>query len=274
LPEALVAESLRQLLRRGVRRLDAAGCATPRLDAELLLAEALGIERARLVIDAHDEVGEEQRDRFSRLLARRERREPVAYILGRKEFRRISLRVDARGLIPRPETELLVEEGLRLARGSRVVDVGTGCGAVALALKDERPDVDVAGTDRSAAALSLARENASRLGLDVEFVGGDLLAGPSADAVLANLPYVPDRTPLAPEIAGHEPPEALFGGPDGLDVVRRLTATLPARVRFVALEVGAGQAAEVAGLLRGAGFARPQRRRDLAGHERVVVARR
>ena len=157
-------------------------------------------------------------------LARRQAREPVAYILGRKAFRRISLAVDRRVLIPRPETELLVEVALSLDRGARVADVGTGSGAVALALKEERPDLSVVGVDLSPDALAVARSNAAALGLDVEFVQADLLEGVPGpfDAVLSNLPYVAEGSALPPEIELYEPGLALFGGPDGMDPVRRL----------------------------------------------------
>jgi release factor glutamine methyltransferase len=204
-------------------------------------------------------------------------REPVAYITGVKGFRRLDLHVDTRVLIPRPETETLVEAALdKLARGARVVDVGTGSGAVALALKDERPDLDVVATDADAGALAVARANAARLGLDVTFVQGDLLDGAgTVDAVVSNPPYVQDGTPLAPEIARHEPPSALYAGADGLAVIRRLAAAVGASpARLVALEVGMGQSAAVADVLRAAGFGDVGVRRDLAGIERVVVGRR
>jgi release factor glutamine methyltransferase len=156
-----------------------------------------------------------------------------------------------------------------------VVDVGTGSGAVALALKDERPDLDVWGIDLSTGAVAVARDNASRLGLDARFVVGDLLDGADVgfDAVLANLPYVADGASLAPEIARYEPAGALFAGPDGLDVIRRLVGMLDG-VNVVALEVGYDQADAVAALVGAAGFGSVQRLRDLAGHERVVVGRR
>jgi release factor glutamine methyltransferase len=161
-----------------------------------------------------------------------------------------------------------------------VLDVGTGSGAIALALKQERPDLDVSASDRSADALELARANALRLGLDVSFVQADLLDGAPGeqDAVLANLPYVAerDRATLVPEILRHEPPGALFAGEDGLDAIRALLAQLAARrsVSFVALEVGAGQAPTVAELLRAAGFAKVECMHDLAGMERVVKGER
>jgi release factor glutamine methyltransferase len=254
-------------------RLAAAGCESPRLDAELLLAEILRTSRTGLYLRPPQPLEASVRTRFERLVARRADREPVAYILGRKPFRRIEISVDRRVLIPRPETELLVEVGLELPRGAKVVDVGTGSGAVALALADERPDLELTGIDISAGAIAAARANARRLGLDVSFVCGDLLVGGPYDAVLANLPYVEDGEELPPEIARFEPPGALYGGADGLDVVRRLVA-LGRSVPVLALEVGAGQAGTVAELLREAGFREPDRRRDLAGHERVVVGRR
>jgi release factor glutamine methyltransferase len=247
-----------------------------------LLCEALGSgwSRSRLVTSSQSLLEAAVLDRFEGLLARRRAREPVAYIIGRKEFRRISLAVDRRVLIPRPETELLVDVGLALPPGARVADVGSGSGAVVLALKDERPDLDVTGIDASADALALARENAARLGLDVRFAQADLLDGGTYDAVLANLPYVADGAAgeLAPEVRLYEPGEALFGGVDGLDAIRRLVTLLsgPAHacVRVVGLEVAPGQATSVVALLRRAHCRSTQVLRDLAGHERVVVGRR
>lgn len=271
--------TVRDLVRAGAERLAGAGCETPRLDAELLLARALGHDsRARLVLDAGAAVATDQRVQFEALLERRERREPVAYILGVRPFRSISLLVDRRVLIPRPETELLVDVALELPSRVSVVDVGTGSGAVALSLRAERPDLGVTGIDSSPDALAVARRNAERLGLsEVRFVCADLLDADAYDAVLANLPYVRAADVLAPEIADHEPHAALYGGgEDGLGTIRRLVAMLAvgSRARFVALEVGFGQAAAVAELLRGAGFAAVQTQRDLAGHQRVVVGRR
>ena len=252
--------------------LGVAGCDTPRLDAELLLASVLGVERGRLVVDARSELDASALARFEALVARRAAREPVAYILGRKEFRRIELFVDRRVLIPRPETELLVEVGLSLPSGARVVDIGTGSGAVALALADERPDLSIVGTDVDPDALAVARENGARLGLQVSFLEADLLEGLDGrfDAVLANLPYVASGVDLPPEIARYEPAGALFSGPDGLDLIRRLLPMV-AGLPLVALEVGL--AAYVASLAREVGFGSVEILRDLAGHERVVVAR-
>jgi release factor glutamine methyltransferase len=206
-------------------------------------------------------------------------REPVAYIVGRRHFRSLELLVDRRVLVPRPETELLVEVGLELGTGARVLDVGTGCGAVALALKDERHDLHVSASDVSAAALELATINGTRLGIDVQWIHADLLADTDEfDAIIANLPYVAEseRALLAPEIARHEPPLALFAGPDGLATIRRLLVEVAERpqVRLLALEIGAGQAKAVAELTRAAGFDAIRFERDLARIQRVVIGER
>ena len=214
---------------------------------------------------------------FMDFAARRRAREPVAYILGAKGFRSIVLSVDPRVLIPRPETEHLVEALLELPAGARVCDVGTGSGAIALALKSERPDLELVATDASAEALAVARANAERLGLAVAFRHGDLLAGVDEplDAIVSNPPYVEDGAVLAPEIAGFEPALALRAGPDGLDVIRRLLPAAGATgARTVALEIGATQAKAVGALMRGSGFPDVSVTRDLAGHERVLVGRR
>lgn len=279
MPEVSVERSARvaEAVRDATARLAEAGCETPRLDAEVLLAWSLGVGRERLVLDRGDLLGGESLARFRDAVARRAAREPVAYITGVKEFRRISLAIDRRVLIPRPETELLVEVGLSLGQGCRVVDVGTGSGAVALALKDERPDLAVVGTDVDPGALAVASLNARRLGLDVRFELADLLAGSATgfDAVLANLPYVAAGAAgdLPPEISLYEPRSALFGGEDGLDLVRRLVAEA-GRVGVLALEAGFDQAEAVEALVASAGFGSVERLADLAGHERVVVGRR
>jgi release factor glutamine methyltransferase len=271
---AVPAATTRDAVLKAARELAEAGCDTPRLDAELLLASALGCDRAGLITRDLDRVPDAASVQFARLIARRVAREPVAYILERKEFRRLALAVDRRVLIPRPETELLVEVGIALPAGWRVLDVGTGSGAVALALKDERPDLDIVGIDLDADALDVARDNAERLGLDVAFVHGDLLAGDHGDAVLANLPYVPTGAAgLVPEITDYEPAGALFGGPDGLDVIRRLVGELNG-TSLAALEIAPDQAAAVGDLLGDAGLLSIERLRDLAGRERVIVGRR
>ena len=274
---ALRGVPVREALDSAVVALSAAGVDTPRLDAEVLLAHALGVDRLALITDGGRRVEGPAVRVFQDAVRRRSvGREPVAYITGVKGFRHLDVHVDGRVLIPRPETETLVEAALDLPRGARVADVGTGSGAVALALKDERPDLDVVATDTSADALAVARANAARLGLDVAFVEGDLLDGVGdVDAVVSNPPYVEDGAPLAPEIVRHEPAVALFAGADGLTVIRRLVAAAAASpARFVALEVGMGQAADVAGVLRAAGFGAVETRRDLAGIERVVAGRR
>lgn len=259
----------------------AAGCETPRLDAEMLLAHTLGVTRERLLIDRELLVAGPAVRAFQEAVKRRAvEREPVAYIVGRRGFRRLDLAVDPRALVPRPETELLVELGLRLAPGAAVLDLGTGSGAVALALKDERPDLEITGSDLSAEALELAKTNGRRLGLDVRWRCSDLLDGleDEFDAILANLPYVADseRSGLAPEILRHEPQGALFAGPDGLAAIRGLLGSLAGRrrARMVAMEIGSGQADAVAELARASGFPKVSSERDLAGIERIVVAER
>jgi release factor glutamine methyltransferase len=269
--------SIRDALDSALIALTAAGCDTPRLDAEVLLAAAMGVDRAVIVSDPGRGIEPDAARRFADYAARRRAREPVAYILGTRGFRTIDLAVDPRVLIPRPETEHLVEALLDLPEGARVCDVGTGSGAIALALKVERPDLDVVGTDSSAEALEVARANAARLGLDVAFHHGDLLAGVPGplDAVVSNPPYVEDGAVLAPEIVGFEPALALRAGPDGLDVVRRLLPAVGATAAHtVALEIGAGQAPAVAELIREAGFPQVETVADLAGIQRVLVGRR
>ncbi len=270
--------AVRDALDSALVALRAAGVESPRLDAELLLAEALGVDRATLVVEPDRELDGPAARRFQDFVRRRAfEREPVAYILGRRGFRRLELAVDRRVLVPRPETEHVVEAALDLPRAARVVDVGTGSGALALALKDERPDLELFATDVDESALAVARGNADRLGLDVAFVHADLLdgVGGRADAVVSNPPYVTDTQweALAPEIVRHEPRAALRGGADGLDVIRRLVSAA-ADVPFVALEVGAGQAHTVAALMVRAGLHRTEVIPDLAGVERVVVGRR
>lgn len=252
--------------------LQAAGCETPRLDAELLVAAALGTDRGRLVLDAERPISPTASRTLMEWIRRRARREPVAYILGRKGFRRIELLVDRRVLIPRPETELLVELAGELApEGAAVHEVGTGSGAVALALAEERPDLHVSASDASAEAVAVALINRERTNVEVEIeVAVDL---PSArrgvDLVLANLPYVRagDWAGLAPEITGFEPRSALVAGEDGLDAIRGLIASSEAGM-LVALEHGSEQGPAVRALLED-----PRTAPDLAGRDRVTVGR-
>jgi release factor glutamine methyltransferase len=265
-----------------ITAITAAGCETPRLDAELLLCHVLGVTREQLLTDRELSVEGPSVRAFQDAVRRRSvEREPLAYIVGHRGFRRLELAVDRRVLVPRPETELLVEVGSALAgEGAHVLDLGTGSGAVALALKDERPDLELSGSDVSDDALAVARANARELGLEVRWLLGDLLAGipDEFDAVLSNPPYVAEsqRAQLAPEILRHEPPGALFAGPDGLTVIGALLRQLGERerVRVLALEVGAGQAPAVMALVRAAGFDTVSCERDLAGIERVVVGER
>jgi release factor glutamine methyltransferase len=273
---ATEAGRVREALAAAADALAAAGVDTPRLDAELLLAEASGHDRAALAADPDAPVDPATARVFGAWMRRRVRREPVAYILGRRAFRRLELRVDPRVLIPRPETELLVEVALEL-RPARLLDVGTGSGAVALAVADELPEVTVVATDVSRDALELASENASRLGLAdrVRFEPGAVPESERFDLVLANLPYVREGEwdSLQPEITRYEPRAALVAGPDGLDAIRSLLDS-PPDCHAIALEVGASQARAVEDLVARAGFARTERRRDLAGIERVVVGSR
>jgi release factor glutamine methyltransferase len=247
--------------------LRAAGCATPELDAELLVADALGIDRGVLIADRSRPVPPPAARLIAERVRRRARREPVAYLLGVRGFRRIELAVDARVLIPRPETELLVEVALELPPGARVHEVGTGSGAVALALLDERPDLRVSASDASPAAVEVGTANARRLGLPLHPSAARGLPGGDYDLVLANLPYVREGEwpELEPEITRYEPREALVAGADGLDAIRELVGQAPSGTRL-ALEHAPAQAGSVRAMLRGS-----ETRLDLAGRERVTV---
>ena len=251
----------RDALDAAVDALTAAGCETPRLDAELLIADALGVDRAALVIDPGMAVPGSAARVIGERVRRRVQREPVAYILGVKGFRRLVLQVDSRVLIPRPDTELLVEVALELPAGDRVHDVGTGSGAVALALIDERPDLVVSASDASPDAVAVARAN----GLEASVHRG--LPDGAYDLVVANLPYVREDewAGLPPEIRLWEPREALVGGADGLDAIRSLVGGAPSGLPL-ALEHAPGQTEAIRGLLRS-----PRVYPDLAGLPRVTV---
>ncbi len=281
-PSPVSAGTVGEALEASRDALRAVGVGEPALDAQILLAEATGLSRAALVARPEQPVDAAAARRFAAMLRRRLRREPIAYVLGRKGFRRIELEVDARVLVPRPETEILVELALELEPRT-VLDVGTGSGAIALAVADEIPAAAVTATDVSADALDVARANAARLGLGdrVKFDLGSLPAtGSSFDLLLANLPYVAegDWLTLAPEITDYEPRGALLAGADGLDAIRELAASLrpggAVEASAVGLEIGAGQGGEVAGLLAAVGYERVEVRADLAGLERCVVGRR
>jgi release factor glutamine methyltransferase len=281
---ACASDNVKDALAAAVDALAAAGVESPRLDAELLLAEAAGWDRAQLAASPEAGLPAAAGRRFGEMVRRRLRREPVAYILGRKGFRHIELAVDRRVLVPRPETELLVELALELAP-DRVLDIGTGSGAIALAVAAELPGCEVTATDTSAAALEVARENAQRLGLAerVRFLETTVPEGEDFDLVLANLPYVAeaDWPSLQPEVTQWEPREALLAGADGLDAYRALLgpecvlslnryAAKTQHALDLALEIGEGQAAAVAAMLSEAGFEDVRTRRDLAGIERIV----
>jgi release factor glutamine methyltransferase len=277
---ATAVASVREALVAAGDALAAAGVESPRLDAELLLAEATGVDRAVLAAEPERPVQPRPARAFGAMVRRRAQREPVAYILGRKGFRGIEVAVDRRALIPRPETELLAEVALEL-EPETVLDVGTGSGAVALAIAAELPSVRVTATDTSPVALELAAENARRLGLDrrVRLEEGTVPPRDAFDLVVANLPYVSDDgwDRLAPEITRYEPRAALVSGPDGFEAIRELIAVLGSRpdaTPAAALEVGAGQAQDVATALGEAGFDDLDARADFAGHERVVLGRR
>ncbi len=274
---ATIAGSVGEALASATDALAAAGADSPRLDAELLLERATGRDRARLAATPERGVEAAEARLFGAMVRRRIVREPLAYILGRKGFRQIELEVDARVLVPRPESELLVDLALEL-EPQTVIDVGTGSGAIALAVADELPEVEVVATDVSLGALAVAESNRGRLGLAdrVRLVHGSIPAGGRFDLLLANLPYVGEAewAGLQPEINRHEPYEALVAGPTGLEAIDRLLgelATGALTAHAVGLEVGARQAATVAELVRRAGFERVETRRDLGGIERLVA---
>jgi release factor glutamine methyltransferase len=271
----------------GRARLGAAGIAAADLEARVLLERAADIDRAALLARLREPLDTCAVERYQRLLERRSRRVPLAYLTGEREFWSLRLAVDARVLVPRPETETLVEAALaRLGPAARVADVGTGSGAVAIALAVERPGAAVWAVDRCAAALAAARANAAAHGVAarIVFLEGDLASpleplGASLDAVVANLPYIPsgEIALLQPEVRDHEPRIALDGGPDGLALISRLVAQTPRVVQgggWLLLEVGAGQAPAVSALVRAtAAFASVETLGDLAGIGRVVAAR-
>jgi len=249
-----------------------------RLDAQLLLLHALGRggdERAWLLAHDDDVLPADLAARYQDLLLRRLAGEPVAYLVGEKEFHGLMLQVDARVLVPRPDTETLVDwaiERLTGLREVRVIDLGTGSGAIALALQKARPDLQIHAIDASQDALAVARANGERLGLPVRFAHGDWLegAGNGYSLIVSNPPYVREGDPHMPALK-HEPVSALTSGPDGLADIRRIVDAAPQHLAeggWLLLEHGHDQAGEVRALLDARGFAQVQSRRDLAGIER------
>jgi release factor glutamine methyltransferase len=261
------------------------GLDSPRLEAELLLSHALGTDRLRLVLDSETTLSPPVLSTYRELIKRRRRSEPIAYITGVREFFGLSIHVDARVLVPRPDTETLVETALERTRDAHLygqaLDLCTGSGCVAIAFSKRRPTWHVTATDISTDALDVARDNARRLGAvwGVEFHESDLDAALAPDArfdlITANPPYIPsaELAHLAPDIREHEPRLALDGGADGLDVARRVIRRAAERLRpggVLAVEIGAGQADTTFALFEAAGFVRTERRRDYGGIDRVV----
>jgi release factor glutamine methyltransferase len=259
---------------------------SPRLDAELLLTHVLGVDRVRLVIESERRLDPDELARYRALIHRRRAGEPVAYILGRREFYGIPIAADRRALVPRPDTEMLVEVALERTRSrsmyGRALDLCTGTGCVAVAFARARPTWRVTASDVSPEAACLAWENAVRQGVafSVRVVAGDLFApheGERFELITANPPYIPtgELAELAPDIRDFEPRLALDGGADGLDIIRALVSRASRHLEpggVLALEVGHDQAARVTELLVEAGFDEIHVRRDYGGHERVVSA--
>jgi release factor glutamine methyltransferase len=271
----------RELLSSAAEELELAGCPSPRVDAEWLLAHALGVTRTDLYADGDHALTSANEQSFRQLVTRRAQREPLAYVLGEWGFRRLTLRVDLRVLIPRPETESLVERCLELLGGllePRVLDVGVGSGAIALAIADEHSGARVVATDSSSGALAVADENRRRTGLmeRVELVRGELFAGLEGpfDLVVANPPYVgPDEVDgLDPEVSRYEPREALVACGATEAIAEQARSRLAPGGSLV-LETGDGKAGAVAELLTGLGYEEVSIGEDLAGRERVVDGR-
>ncbi len=267
----------------------AAGLDSPELDARILVGHALGLDHAALVAAGARTLDVEERDAIAALASRRLAREPIARILGSKEFWSLKLRVDSTTLVPRPETETVVEAALAAidadgggARALRIADLGTGSGALLLALLAELPNACAIGTDISICALRLARDNARRLGLArAAFVACDMAAalGGPFDLIVANPPYIAsgEIAALAPEVRNFDPRAALDGGPDGLACYRTIAAAAPALLApggIVVVELGAGQAQAVAALFSAAGLAPSPPRTDVSNVPRALLARK
>jgi release factor glutamine methyltransferase len=262
----------------------AKGIENPRLDAELLVAHALRVTRMQIIIDAARPLDGPELAELRELVKRRRSREPIAYLRGEREFHGLPFRVDARVLIPRPDTETLVEVALartqHVSLSLRLADLCTGSGCVAIAIAHERPTAKIFATDISEEALVVARENAARLGTyNVAFRAGDLYAalpeGTRLDAIVANPPYIASAEieTLEPDVKDFEPRLALDGGPDGLALVRRIVDDAPRWLQpggLLALEVGAGEAPEARALLEARGWRDVRVSHDYARIERVV----
>jgi release factor glutamine methyltransferase len=270
-----------EVLRRSAAFLAERGSQSPRLDADLLLAHALGVERLALYTGAERPLTPAELDRARDLVARRGRREPVAYLTGARAFRRLRVEVGPEVLVPRPETELLVEWALELAApGAAVLDWGAGSGAVALALADEGPGLRVTALERSRGAVARARANGERLGLAVEWLASDgfaAVAGRRFGVVVANPPYLsPAGLDAAPPELRLEPREAHVAGPTGLEAIEAIAAAAPAHLEpggALLVEVGEGQAGAAESAVRAAGLEPLGHRADLAGIARVVGGR-
>jgi len=287
-PDNLDEWTIARVLRFATEDFQKRSHSSPRLDAELLLGEVLGLDRVQLLLQSGRTLTQAELTGYRESIRRRRAGEPVAYILGRREFYGRSFAVDRRVLVPRPETELLVEVALRRTKhrhlSGRALDLCTGSGCVAITFALERRTWQVTGTDVSEEALELARKNAQCLGAvwGLDFRAGDLLqAVPPAsrfELLLSNPPYIPSAEVegLMPDVRDFEPTLALDGGSDGLSFYRRLSAEAERHLvpgGVLALEVGAGQAPAVADLLTRAGMVELEIDRDYAGHERVVSAR-
>lgn len=281
--------TIRKVVAWGTDDLKKRGSSSPRLDVELLLGIVLGMDRVRLIIEGERPLQKDELARYRALHTRRRAGEPVAYLVGKREFFGRTFRVDKRVLIPRPETELLVEVGMdrtkHVALSARVVDLCTGSGCVAISLARERPTTRVLGTDVSRDAIAVAEENATRLGavsncgFFVSDVFGAFDRRAKFDLITANPPYIPapEIPTLQVDIRAFEPELALVGGPDGLDLVRRIVAEAPrflAPGGVLAMELASGQAPEVARMLEKRGYRDIAIAKDLGGHERVVSGRR
>jgi release factor glutamine methyltransferase len=273
--------NIAEVVRRATEYLAGKGVESPRLDAEHLLGKALGLSRVELYLQ-HDRVlSEDERAVYRDLVRRRGRREPLAYVLGEWDFRRLTLTVDRRALVPRPETEVVVERALELLDGNTdadVLDVGTGTGAIALSIKDERPAAQVTAMDLSRDALQLAEENARSTGLDVRFVEEDLEKGfgvEAYDLVVANPPYItPEEiASLQPEVRDWEPRLALVGGTQTRAVAEHALRALRPH-GYLVIEVADERAGEAAAILEELGYEEVRTSPDLTGKDRVVEGRR